>query len=134
TLTSPNGRSYTEIASEEGAGYKKPYIARAEALLAWDWNDVDGNYTTVSRHYSECPIANFGTTSVASLVVLHAYEREEPSGDYIPTCDSSCTIYPRYRNVGVTAPYIQCGSIKNPLTGCGLGLCVDKQVRGRCRG
>lgn len=134
TLTSPNGRTEIEYGFGDGAGYKQPYIARAEAFLAWNWDDVEGDYLAFSEHSSDCPAENFGTTSIALPVVLHAYEREEPSGDYVPTCDSSCTYYPRYRPVGVTTPYAQCGSIRNYFTGCGIGLCVDRTTRGRCRG
>lgn len=132
TLRSPNGRTATrtKYTWENGGAYS----AHAEPQLAWDWNDVDGNYTVSSHHYSTCPATELGTTSLVSLVVLHAYRREEPSGEYVPTCDSSCTYYPRYIPIGVTAPYIQCGSIKNPLTGCGVGLCRDLSALGRCRG
>lgn len=136
TITSPNGRSAGEI-DENWSNPQSTGVyayARAETSLAWDWNDVDGSYTVFSRHTSDCPITDFGSTSIASLVVLHAYQREEPSGDYVPTCDSSCTYYPRYSPVGVNTPYAQCGSIKNFFTGCAVAICANQTTRGRCRG
>jgi len=132
TLRSPSGRTVTRTNYTWTNG--GTYSARAEPSLMWDWNDVDGNYTVNSHHYSTCPATELGTTSLASLVVLHAYQREEPSGEYVPTCDSSCTYYPRYAPVGMTAQYIQCGSIKFPLKGCGVALCLDLKAPGRCRG
>ena len=135
TLTSPNGRTHIEYGFADGAGYKQPYIARAEALLAWDWNDVEGDYSAFSEHSSDCPLENFGTTSIALPVVLHAYKRDPPwSDEWIPTCTSSCTITPRWRNPNHRTPFIECGSIVIPYFGCGVALCSDSPVQGRCRG
>jgi hypothetical protein len=59
--------------------------------------------------FQRCP-RNTSIFSLAPTIILHAYQREASSGDYIPTCCSSCTVSPRYRPVGVTTPYTQCAS------------------------
>ena len=78
TITSPNGRSSTAFGFDDGGYYKHPFNARTEAVLAWDWSDVDGSYTITSHHYSDCPITDFGNTIISKRIVLHAYQREEP--------------------------------------------------------
>ncbi|MFN2455048.1 MAG: hypothetical protein ABR577_12590 [Pyrinomonadaceae bacterium] len=94
TITSPNGRSSTAIADDDAGGYKQSFNARAEALLAWDWNDV-GEYLVSSRHYSECPVTEFGNTflsfPVGISVTCYEYGYTAPDGINVYVTSQECT-------------------------------------------
>ncbi|MFN2454089.1 MAG: hypothetical protein ABR577_07690 [Pyrinomonadaceae bacterium] len=130
TITSPNGRSSTAIADDNAGGYKQSFNARAEALLAWDWNDM-GDYIVNSRHYSECPITEFGFTGFVLGTNLHAYQLDPRTTDeYLSTCRGRCTISPMRNPLLAPAPFLQCGSDN----GCNVSLCSAQTVPGRCTG
>jgi hypothetical protein len=128
TLTSSGGQLAT--ANSGGSSY-----ARADAILPSE----DGEFSFESEHGYFCPIAQrdtlLGTLLVSATVVLAAYRREEPSGDYVPTCCSPCTISPRAQHIGVTTPFVECGHIyvfSSPIP-CSIGLCANQTSAGRCR-
>lgn len=63
--------------------------------------------------------------------VIHSYRRE--NGEYVPTCDSNCTYYPRWIPIGVTAPFIECNTVYTYGEGCADAyLCKDKTTPGKC--
>lgn len=96
TLTSPNGRTVTVIAYGEAGATNGTFSANAEAALGWDWNDI-GDYSVTSHHYSECPYADFGsTTDIIRTGISHAvYGGAQCQSDgclytITESCDTSC--------------------------------------------
>ncbi len=106
TLTSPNGRTEIEYGFADGAGYKQPYIARAEASLVIDFNDL-GNYIVESHHTSSCPVEDFGFSSIdigiAIAITNYIYNGLEggscrydlfcPNGNASATCPANNPVY-----------------------------------------
>lgn len=96
TLTSPQGRTVTVTAVDAAGSYSTPYHASAEATLAWNWEDL-GDYTITTRHYSDCPYQEFGSSSADVRVgVSHAvYSQAQCQSDgclysIITGCETSC--------------------------------------------
>jgi hypothetical protein len=100
----------------------------------------NGDFNLRTEHWMRCPYmggSGFPGTIIGLIrtIVLSAYRREEPSGEYVPTCCSPCTITPRYIPVGVNSPYVQCGQFydaTNPNGACSIGLCSNQNTPGRC--
>ncbi|CAN5874406.1 hypothetical protein BH20ACI4_BH20ACI4_09410 [soil metagenome] len=135
TLSNSSGQTATANAGQQGGGGYGTF-ARADAVLPL--TETDEFFNVESEHGYFCAIAFrdtiLGTTFVTADVVLHSYRRELPSGDYVPTCCSPCTIVPRYRAIGVSASYIQCTSFTIQGRGCTApAVCVNSPVEAACR-
>lgn len=104
TITSPSGRTQTR--TSRGSWY-----ACATPTLLFDPNDT-GDYVVRSRHYSSCPVTDFGTTSLRKVLVRSAYVRDVVIG-YVATCTSTCTRPRGYTPVGVSARFIQCFQLRD---------------------
>lgn len=143
TITSPNGRTITVTGFDDAGGYKQSFNAHAETTLAFDWDDV-GNYTVTSDHYSDCPLTNFGSTSlgISYEVVQDHYSLSAVgyfSCRYAPTCIGQCSKFPYRRKLVFPGsgcePFLQCSSVLVHVRGssfCTTGKCIGAGPTGTC--
>lgn len=106
TLTSPHGRTVTFTAMDTAGNSSTPYHASAEGTLAWDWEDL-GEYTITTRHYSNCPYQEFGSSS-DSIRVGHSHavyysalcQTDGCLYAITPNCETSC----KFQTIKVKSP------------------------------
>jgi hypothetical protein len=108
TITSPNGRTATVTAMDAAGSYSAPYHAAAEGTLAWDWEDL-GDYTITTRHYSNCPYQEFGSSSVSirlgrSEAVYQSAQCQTDGCLYTitPNCETTC----KFQTIKVASPSV----------------------------
>ena len=97
TVSSPNGRGAS--GSRRSTGY-----ARADATLAWDWDDP-GDYFTESDHWARCPgddlnYYSIGTTSASSRTgisnaqYVNVVQYGDGTGGFVPITGCNVTCMP----------------------------------------
>jgi hypothetical protein len=77
-------------------------------------------------------LKNQQLTGIAAQKSVRTIDKRE-TGEYVPTCDSNCTYYPRWIPIGVNAPFIECNTVYTYGEGCAdVYLCRDKTTPGKC--
>jgi hypothetical protein len=136
-LTSPTNTDTTNTSSP-GGNYSR---AETTQTLDFDaiYNATTNEFNIRSEHWMSCPYMGNSypstTTIEARTFILHAYRKIYPSGEYEPTCCSTCTISPLW-DIAVNDPYTQCGSLYlyNNTFPCSPGVCdTGRTTPGRCR-
>lgn len=103
-------------------------------MMTHGYNGTSGTLWWRPTGFTRC-VRNSNILAFTATIISHAYQRELPSGEYVPTCCSACSIVPRYRPVGVNSPYLQCASFYyyNREIPCSAGLCdTNRLTPGRC--